>query len=69
MPVSQGLTVEVESVLGQVTAQRNAALDDVAKAQAAIGQLQQQLELKDAEIGRLNRLLAEADHVGDSGSQ
>lgn len=67
--VDQNLTVEVESVLGQVMQQRNSALDEVAKAQAAITQLRQELELKDEEIARLNRLLAEADHVGDSVSQ
>lgn len=63
------LRVEIEAVLNQVKQQRNMAQDETAAALAGIAQLQQELEMKDEEIARLNRLLAERDHVGDSGSQ
>lgn len=63
----ENLTVEVDDVLQQVARQRNDAQNELAKVHAAVVLLQKQLEAKDEEIARLNRLVAKHDHVGDSG--
>lgn len=63
----ESLQVDIESVLANVKQQRNSALDESAAAMAAVAVLQEQLEAKDEEIARLNRLVAKNDHVGDSG--